>query len=240
VPLIFCPYYTSAEVVTTVGVDTHKDVLTSPSPWWTVSAETPRHSEFVPTSPVGYKELVDSGRTGSVLRVRSSRACRRRGHRVLRLWARPLVLAGPKGIEVFEVIRPRRRDQYTAAANPTPSTPKRRPVAVLAEAPPLAGPKAPMARSRCSAPSGLRVAQRGEGACSGRQPVLKAMLITAPEGLKEGLKSELRALSPQPSWLRRFRGFGRGREPLRCGSGHQVRAALGGAPLPAKALGRNL
>jgi hypothetical protein len=84
-----------------------------------------------------------------------------------------------------------------------------------------------MARSRCSAPSGLRVAQRGEGACSGRQPVLKAMLITAPEGLKEGLKSELRALSPQPSWLRRFRGFGRGREPLRCGSGHQVRAALG-------------
>jgi hypothetical protein len=56
VPLIFCPYYTSAEVVTTVGVDTHKDVLTSPSPWWTVSAETPRHSEFVPTSPVGYKE----------------------------------------------------------------------------------------------------------------------------------------------------------------------------------------
>jgi hypothetical protein len=26
VPLIFCPYYTSAEVVTTVGVDTHKDV----------------------------------------------------------------------------------------------------------------------------------------------------------------------------------------------------------------------
>jgi transposase len=69
----------------------------------------------VPTSPVGYKESSWTGRE----RVRSSRACRG-GEGTGSFGAGLARFLQAKGIEVFEVIRPRRRDQYCRSGKSDP------------------------------------------------------------------------------------------------------------------------
>jgi transposase len=94
---------TNTEVIT-LGVDTH--TRTPPrrlSPGW--PGQRPGHSERT-CDPGGLRESRELGQ-----RVRSSRACRGGGHRLLRSRASPPFLRA-QGIEVFEVIRPKRREQY--------------------------------------------------------------------------------------------------------------------------------
>jgi transposase len=164
--------------VITVGVDTHKDIHVAVA----LDGLGRRLGALsVPTTPAGYKELVD--------------------------WANgfgPLGRAGVEGtgsfgagltrflraeeIEVFEVIRPRRRDQYRSG--------KSDPIDAEAAA------RAVLAGTATGRPKGadgevemirtLRAARRS--AVKARAQAanqLRAMLITAPERLK----SELRTLS---------------------------------------------
>ena len=135
----------------------------------------------VPTSPVGYKELVDWARGFGPLERAGVEGTGSFGCGLARFLQ-------AKGIEVFEVIRPRRRDQYRSG--------KSDPIDAEAAA------RAVLAGTATGRPKGtdgevemiraLRAARRS--AVKARAQAanqLKAMLITAPEGLK----SELRALS---------------------------------------------
>lgn len=168
---------TSAEVVT-VGVDTHKDVHVAVA----LDGLGRRLGTLsVPTSPVGYKELVDWARGFGPLGRAGIEGTGSFGCGLARFLR-------AKGIEVFEVIRPRRRDQYRSG--------KSDPIDAEAAA------RAVLAGTATGRPKGtdgavemiraLRAARRS--AVKARAQAanqLKAMLITAPEGLK----SELRALS---------------------------------------------
>ena len=168
---------TSAEVVT-VGVDTHKDVHVAVA----LDGLGRRLGTLsVPTSPVGYKELVDWARGFGPLERAGVEGTGSFGCGLARFLQ-------AKGIEVFEVIRPRRRDQYRSG--------KSDPIDAEAAA------RAVLAGTATGRPKGtdgevemiraLRAARRS--AVKARAQAanqLKAMLITAPEGLK----SELRALS---------------------------------------------
>ena len=104
------------------------------------SGQTPRHSERAHEPGGLQRELVDWARGFGPLERAGVEGTGSFGCGLARFLQ-------AEGIEVFEVIRLRRRDQYPAAANPTPSTPKRR-HARYWQAPRLAGPKAPTARSR--------------------------------------------------------------------------------------------
>ncbi len=127
---------TSAEVVT-VGVDTHKDVHVAVA----LDGLGRRLGTLsVPTSPVGYKELVDWANGFGPLERVGVEGTGSFGCGLARFLQ-------AKGIEVFEVKFAPGAVTSTAAANPIPSTPKRR-HARYWQAPRLAGPKAPMARSR--------------------------------------------------------------------------------------------
>ena len=168
---------TSAEVVT-VGVDTHKDVHVAVA----LDGLGRRLGTLsVPTSPVGYKELVDWARGFGPLERAGVEGTGSFGCGLSRFLQ-------AKGIEVFEVIRPRRRDQYRSG--------KSDPIDAEAAA------RAVLAGTATGRPKGtdgevemiraLRAAR--SSAVKARAQAanqLKAMLITAPEGLK----SELRALS---------------------------------------------
>ena len=169
---------TSAEVVT-VGVDTHKDVHVAVA----LDGLGRRLGTLsVPTSLAGYKELVDWARGFGPLGRAGIEGTGSFGSGLARFLR-------AKGIEVFEVIRPRRRDQYRSG--------KSDPIDAEAAA------RAVLAGTATGRPKGtdgaevemiraLRAARRS--AVKARAQAanqLKAMLITAPEGLK----SELRALS---------------------------------------------
>jgi transposase len=166
-----------AEVIT-LGVDTHKDIHVA------VALDNLGRrlgTLSVPTIPAGYKELVDwangfgpLGRAG----VEGTGSFGAGLTRFLRA----------EGIEVFEVIRPRRRDQYCSG--------KSDPIDAEAAA------RAVLAGTATGVPKGtdgevemiriLRAARRS--AVKARAQAanqLKALLITAPERLK----SELRRLS---------------------------------------------
>ena len=168
---------TNAEVIT-VGVDTHKDIHVAVA----LDGLGRRLGALsVPTTPAGYKELVDwangfgpLGRAG----VEGTGSFGAGLTRFLRA----------EGIEVFEVIRPRRRDQYRSG--------KSDPIDAEAAA------RAVLAGTATGRPKGadgevemirtLRGARRS--AVKARAQAanqLRAMLITAPERLK----SELRTLS---------------------------------------------
>jgi transposase len=176
VPLSSVPT-TSAEVVT-VGVDTHKDVHVAVA----LDGLGRRLGTLsVPTSLVGYKELVDWANGFGPLERAGVEGTGSFGCGLARFLQ-------AKGIEVFEVIRPRRRDQYRSG--------KSDPIDAEAAA------RAVLAGTATGRPKGtdgevamiraLRAARRS--AVKARAQAanqLKAMLITAPEGLK----SELRALS---------------------------------------------
>ena len=127
---------TTAEMIT-VGVDTHKDLHVAVA----LDGLGRRLGTLnVPTSLAGYKELVAWANGFGPLERAGVEGTGSFGCGLARFLR-------AKGIEVFEVIRPKRRETSTAAANPTPSTPKRR-HARYRQAPRPAGPKAPTARSR--------------------------------------------------------------------------------------------
>ena len=161
-----------------MGVDTHKDIHVAVA----LDGLGRRLGTLsVPTTPAGYKELVDwatgfgsLGRAG----VEGTGSFGAGLTRFLRA----------EGIGVFEVIRPRRRDQYRSG--------KSDPIDAEAAA------RAVLAGTATGRPKGadgevemirtLRAARRS--AVKARAQAanqLRAMLITAPEGLK----SELRTLS---------------------------------------------
>ncbi len=176
-PLSSVPTTTSAEVIT-VGVDTHKDVHVAVA----LDGLGRRLGTLsVPTSPVGYKELVDWARGFGPLERAGVEGTGSFGSGLARFLQ-------AKGIEVFEVIRPRRRDQYRSG--------KSDPIDAEAAA------RAVLAGTATGRPKGtdgevemiraLRAARRS--AVKARAQAanqLKAMLITAPEGLKSELRLAL-------------------------------------------------
>ena len=165
---------TNAEVIT-VGVDTHKDIHVAVA----LDGLGRRLGALsVPTTPAGYKELVDwangfgpLGRAG----VEGTGSFGAGLTRFLRA----------EGIEVFEVIRPRRRDQYRCG--------KSDPIDAEAAASRGVGGHRDRSAQRRRRPSGDdpcskdRASLGGEGACSQAANQLKALLVSAPEGLKSEL-----------------------------------------------------
>ena len=127
---------TSAEVIT-VGVDTHKDIHVAVA----LDGLGRRLGTLsVPTSPAGYKELVDWANGFGPLERAGVEGTGSFGSGLARFLR-------AEGIEVFEVIRPRRRDQYRSGkSDPIDAEAAAR--AFYWQAPRLAGPKAPTARSR--------------------------------------------------------------------------------------------
>jgi transposase len=164
--------------VITVGVDTHKDIHVAVA----LDGLGRRLGALsVPTTPAGYKELVDWARGFGPLGCAGVEGTGSFGCGLTRFLQ-------AEGIEVFEVIRPRRRDQYRSG--------KSDPIDAEAAA------RAVLAGTATGRPKGadgevemirtLRAARRS--AVKARAQAanqLKAMLITAPETLK----SELRTLS---------------------------------------------
>ena len=162
----------------TVGVDTHKDLHVAVA----LDGLGRRLGTLnVPTSLAGYKELVAWANGFGPLERAGVEGTGSFGCGLARFLR-------AKGIEVFEVIRPKRRDQYRSG--------KSDPIDAEAAA------RAVSAGTATGRPKGtdgevemiraLRAARRS--AVKARAQAanqLKAMLITAPEGLK----SELRALS---------------------------------------------
>jgi transposase len=176
VPLSSVPT-TSAELIT-VGVDTHKDIHVAVA----LDGLGRRLGTLsIPTMPAGYKELVDWARGFGPLGRAGVEGTGSFGAGLTRFLR-------AEGIVVFEVIRPRRRDQYRSG--------KSDPIDAEAAA------RAVLAGTVTGRPKGtdgevemirtLRAARRS--AVKARAQAanqLKAMLITAPETLK----SELRTLS---------------------------------------------
>ncbi len=168
---------TSTEVIT-LGVDTHKDIHVAVA----LDGLGRRLGTLsVPTIPAGYKQLVDWANGFGTLERVGIEGTGSFGAGLARFLQ-------AKGIEVFEVIRPRRRDQYRSG--------KSDPIDAEAAA------RAVLAGTSVGQPKGadgevemirvLRAARRS--AVKARAQAanqLKTMLITAPEGLK----SELHALS---------------------------------------------
>ena len=179
-----------------MGVDTHNDVHLAVA----LDGLGRRLGTLnVPTSLAGYKELVAWANGFGPLERAGVEGTGAFGCGLARLLQ-------AEGIEVLEVIRPRRRDQYRSG--------KSDPIDAEAAA------RAVLAGTATGRPKGtngevemiraLRAARRSAVKAPAQVAnQLKAMLITAPEGLKRASY----ARSPQPSWLRRFRGFGRGRAP---------------------------
>jgi transposase len=164
--------------VITVGVDTHKDIHVAVA----LDGLGRRLGTLsVPTTPAGYKELVDWATGFGSLGCAGVEGTGSFGAGLTRFLR-------AEGIGVFEVIRPRRRDQYRSG--------KSDPIDAEAAA------RAVLAGTATGRPKGadgevemirtLRAARRS--AVKARAQAanqLRAMLITAPEGLK----SELRTLS---------------------------------------------
>jgi transposase len=159
-----------------VGVDTHKDVHVAVA----LDGLGRRLGTLsVPPNPVGYKELVDWANGFGPLERAGVEGTGSFGCGLARFLQ-------AKGIEVFEVIRPRRRDQYRSG--------KSDPIDAEAAA------RAVLAGTATGRPKGtdgevemiraLRAARRS--AVKARAQAanqLKAMLITAPEGLKSALST---------------------------------------------------
>jgi transposase len=168
---------TNAEVIT-LGVDTHKDIHVAVA----LDGLGRRLGTLsVPTISAGYKELVDWANGFGALERAGVEGTGSFGAGLSRFLR-------AQGIEVFEVIRPRRRDQYRSG--------KSDPIDAEAAA------RAVLAGTATGVPKGadgevemirtLRAARRS--AVKARAQAanqLRAMLITAPEELK----SELRELS---------------------------------------------
>jgi transposase len=166
-----------AEVIT-LGVDTHKDIHVA------VALDNLGRrlgTLSVPTIPAGYKELVAWARGFGALERAGVEGTGSFGAGLTRFLQ-------AEGVEVFEVIRPRRREQYRSG--------KSDPIDAEAAA------RAVLAGTATGVPKGtdgevemiriLRAARRS--AVKARAQAanqLKALLITAPERLK----SELRRLS---------------------------------------------
>lgn len=167
---------TSAEVIT-VGVDTHKDIHVAVA----LDGLGRRLGTLsVPTSPSGYEELVDWANGFGLLERAGVEGTGSFGSGLARFLQ-------AKGIEIFEVIRPRRREQYRSGkSDPIDAEAARAVLAGTATGRPKGTDgKVEMIRA-------LRAARRS--AVKARTQAanqLKAMLISAPEGLK----SELRTLS---------------------------------------------
>jgi transposase len=168
---------TNAEVIT-LGVDTHKDIHVAVAP---DGLGRRLGTLSVPTIPAGYKALLDWANGFGPLERAGVEGTGSFGAGLTRFLR-------AQGIEVFEVIRPRRRDQYR--------TGKSDPIDAEAAA------RAVLAGTATGVPKGgdgevemiraLRTARRS--AVKARAQAanqLRAMLITAPERLK----SELRGLS---------------------------------------------
>ena len=161
-----------------MGVDTHKDIHVAVA----LDGLGRRLGALsVPTTPTGYKELVDWAKGFGPLGRAGVEGTGSFGAGLTRFLR-------AEGIEVFEVIRPRRRDQYRSG--------KSDPIDAEAAA------RAVLAGTATGRPKGadgevemirtLRAARRS--AVKARAQAanqLRAMLITAPERLK----SELRTLS---------------------------------------------
>ena len=136
-----------------------------------------------------------------------------------------------EGTRVFEVDRPRRRDQYRSGKS-DPIDAELAARAVLAGTataqPKDADGKVEMIRT-------LRVTRRS--AVKARAQAvnqLKNLLITAPEGLRSELAGALHSEAGREGL-----GVSAGRKSLGRSGGHQIRAALGSAP-PPTALRRDL
>jgi len=179
----------------------------------------------IPTTPAGYGELVDWANGFGPLEGVEIEGTGSFGAGLTRFLQ-------AEGTMVFEVVRPKRRDQYRSG--------KSDPIdAQLAARAVLAG----TATGRPKDADGkvemihtLRVTRRS--AVKARAQAinqLKNLLITAPEGLR----SELWGLSTA-KLVAKVSGVSAGHESLGRGGGHQVvRAALGSAP-PPTALERDL
>jgi transposase len=164
---------TSAEVIT-LGVDTHKDVHVAVA----LDGLGRRLGTLsVPTIPAGYKELVDWARGFGPLEHAGVEGTGSFGAGLTRFLR-------AQGIEVFEVIRPKRRDQYRSGkSDPIDAEAAAR--AVLAGTaigqPKDADGEVEMIRT-------LRITRRS--AVKARAQAanqIQALLVTAPEGLKSEL-----------------------------------------------------
>ena len=164
---------TSAEVIT-LGVDTHKDVHVAVA----LDGLGRRLGTLsVPTIPAGYKELVNWARGFGPLEHAGVEGTGSFGAGLTRFLR-------AQGIEVFEVIRPKRRDQYRSGkSDPIDAEVAAR--AVLAGTaigqPKDADGEVEMIRT-------LRITRRS--AVKARAQAanqIQALLVTAPEGLKSEL-----------------------------------------------------
>src|SRR5215216_4830738 len=172
------PTSPNAEVSVTLGVDTHKDAHVA------VALDgLGRHlgGLSVPATTAGYKRLLGWARGFGTIEHAGVEGTGSFGAGLARFLQ-------AEGIEVFEVIRPRRRDQYRSGkSDPIDAEAAARAVlaGTVTDRPKGTNGEVEMIRA-------LRAARRS--AVKARAQAanqLKAMLITAPEGLK----SELRALS---------------------------------------------
>jgi transposase len=205
----------------TLGVDTHKDIH--------VGVALDGLGRFqgtlsVPTNLAGYKKLVGWANEFGSLKYAGVEGTGSFGAGLTRFLK-------AQGIKVFEVVRPKRRDQYRAGkSDPIDAEAAAR--AVLAGTatgePKGADGKVEMIRT-------LRVTRRSAvKARAGAVNQLKDLLLTAPEGLKSEL---LRPLHGQTG--RQGISVSAGRESRGRRIVYQVCSALGGTSLPA-ALRRDL
>ena len=153
----------------------------------------------IPTTPAGYEELVDWANGFGPLEGVGIEGTGSFGAGLTRFLQ-------AEGAKVFEVVRPKRRDQYRSGKS-DPIDAELAARAVLAGTattqPKGADGKVEMIRT-------LRVTRRSAVKARAQSVnQLNNLLISAPEKLK----SELCGASPQRSWWRRSRGFGRAQIP---------------------------
>jgi transposase len=181
----------------TLGVDTHKDFHVAVA----LDALGRRLGTLsIPTTRSGYEKLAEWANGFGPLESVGIEGTGSFGAGLTRFFLRA------EGRRVFEVDRPRRRDQYRCGKS-DPIDAELAARAVLAGTattqPKDADGEVEMIRT-------LRVTRRcAVKARAQAVNQLKNLLITAPEGLR----SELCGGSPQRSWSRRSRGFGRAQIP---------------------------
>jgi transposase len=179
-----------------LGVDTHKDFHFAVA----LDGLGRRLGTLsIPTTPAGYEELVDWANGFGPLEGVGIEGTGSFGAGLTRFLQ-------AEGAKVFEVVRPKRRDQYRSGKS-DPIDAELAARAVLAGTattqPKGADGKVEMIRT-------LRVTRRSAVKARAQSVnQLNNLLISAPEKLK----SELCGASPQRSWWRRSRGFGRAQIP---------------------------
>jgi transposase len=121
----------------TLGVDTHKDAHVAVA----LDGLGRRQGTLsIPTTPEGYKKLVDWASEFGPLEHAGVEGTGSFGAGLARFLK-------SRGIKVFEVIRPKRSHQYRSGVSPIPSMLSRRHARFL-QTPQSVSPKAPMARLR--------------------------------------------------------------------------------------------